>query len=84
MDRLTIAEAAQRADKSAGTIRRWVREGKLPASSAAGRRLIEERDLEAVLAAPRGTVPLPPEWRETFWGGPMPDWVAVKRSRLGH
>jgi hypothetical protein len=33
----------------------------------------------------RQTVELPPEWRETFWGGPMPDVVgAVRRSRDEH
>jgi hypothetical protein len=31
------------------------------------------------------TVHLPPEWRETFWGGPMPDLVGIiRRQRAEH
>jgi excisionase family DNA binding protein len=82
---ITVPEAARRARRNPETIRRWIREGKLPARKVGTQHVIEEDDLEARLGTPRETVPLPPEWRETFWGGPMPDVVAaVRRSRLGH
>jgi excisionase family DNA binding protein len=82
---ITVPEAARRAGKNPETIRRWIREGKLPARKVGTQHVIEEEDLEARLGTPPETVPLPPEWRETFWGGPMPDWVAViRRQRSEH
>ena len=66
-------------------MRRWIREGKLRASKVGTQHVIEERDLEAVLDKGSDTLPLPPAWSRTFWGGPMPDVVAaVRRSRAGH
>ena len=82
---ITVAEAARRAHRSPETLRRWIREGALPARKIGRRHLIDEADLQMRLATPRGTVPQPREWRETFWGGPMPDCVRlVRRSRSEH
>ena len=82
---LTVPEAALRAGRYPETIRRWIREGKLRSRKVGTQHVLEEEDLDEVLGRLRHTVPLPPEWRMTFWGGPMPDVVAaVRRSRAGH
>lgn len=82
---LTVPEAARRAGRNPETIRRWIREGKLRARKVGTQHVLEEEDLADLLGEFEDTVPLPPEWRKTSWGGPMPDVVAaVRRSRLGH
>lgn len=80
---LTVPEAAAKANRSAETIRRWIRAGKLRARKVGTQHVIEEADLEAVAGA--DTVPLSDAWSETITGEPMPDVVtALRRSRLGH
>jgi len=82
---LTVPEAARRAGKNPETIRRWIREGKLPARKIGTQHVIEEVDLTAAIGDAGDRAPLPPEWRRTTWGGPMPDVVgAVRRSRAEH
>lgn len=82
---LTVPEAARRARRNPETVRRWIREGKLPATRVGTQLVLDERDLAAFLGEPEDTVPLPDAWRRTFWGGPMPDVVgAVRRSRQEH
>jgi excisionase family DNA binding protein len=82
---LTVPEAARRAGRNPETIRRWIREGKLRARKVGTQHVLEEADLAAGLASFEHTVELPPAWRATFWGGPMPDVVAaVRRSRTRH
>jgi excisionase family DNA binding protein len=83
---LTVPEAARRTGRNPETIRRWIRAGKLPSRKVGTQHIIEESDLDAV-AAPEAaeSLPLPPAWRTTFWGEPMPDVVpAIRRSRHGH
>src|SRR4051812_39780430 len=46
---LTVAEAARRAGRSPQTIRRWIRDGKLPVHDIGTHHLIEEVALRAVL-----------------------------------
>jgi excisionase family DNA binding protein len=77
---LTVPEAARRAGRNPETIRRWIREGKLPARKAGTQHLIDERDLEAAMSPDADRLPLPAAWRTTFWGDPMPDWVALVRA----
>lgn len=80
---LTVPEAAAKANRSAETIRRWIRSGKLPARKVGTQHVIDEDDLLSVSG--NETVPLPGGWGETITGEPMPDVVAaVRRSRLGH
>ena len=67
---ITVPEAARRISRHPETIRRWIREGKLPASKVGTQHLIAEEDLESISA--RHTLPLPPEWRRTITGEPMP------------
>ena len=82
---LTVPEAARRAGRNPETIRRWIREGKLPARKVGTQHVLEEGDLEAYLDESSDRLPVPPEWQRTFWGGPMPDVVAaVRRSRAEH
>jgi excisionase family DNA binding protein len=45
---LTIAEAAERVGRSPGTIRRWIREGRLPVVMERDERLIGSADLDVV------------------------------------
>jgi excisionase family DNA binding protein len=79
---LTVPQAARRVGRNPETVRRWIREGKLPARKVGTQHVIDEADLEAFSGSE--TVPLPAEWQTTFWGGPMPDVVAaVRRSRIG-
>lgn len=82
---LTVPEAARRARRNPETIRRWIREGKLRATKVGTQHILDEKDLEAMLADSGGTVDLPPAWRKTFWGGPMPDFVGlIRRQRSEH
>ena len=82
---LTVPEAARRLQRNPETIRRWIREGKLRATKVGTQHILEERDLDAMLADSGGMVELPPEWQTTFWGGPMPDFVSIiRRQRSEH
>ena len=79
---LTVPEAARRSGRNPETIRRWIREGRLRARKVGTQHVLEEADLDLLLGSFAHTVELPREWKETFWGGPMPDVVAaVRRSR---
>ena len=82
---LTVPEAARRARRNPETIRRWIREGKLRATKVGTQHILDEHDLDAILLNAGDTVKLPPEWRTTFWGGPMPDFVSIiRRQRAEH
>jgi excisionase family DNA binding protein len=82
---LTVPEAARRAGRNPETIRRWIREGKLRARKVGTQHVLEEADLDAVIGRHGDTLPLPPEWQKTFWGGPMPDFVGIiRRQRSEH
>ncbi len=77
---LTVPEAARRAGRNPETIRRWIREGKLRARKVGTQHVLEEEDLAAILEKGSDTLPLPPQWQKTFWGGPMPDWTSIVRE----
>lgn len=82
---LTVPEAARRTGKNPETIRRWIREGRLRARKVGTQHVLEEEDLVEAMGKSSGTLPLPPEWHQTFWGGPMPDFTAiVRRQRDEH
>jgi excisionase family DNA binding protein len=78
---LTVPEAARRTGRNPETIRRWIREGKLRSRKVGTQHVIEERDLDAAFAPEADRLELPPAWRTTFWGEPMPDWVAILRTQ---
>lgn len=78
---LTVPEAARRAGRNPETVRRWIREGKLPATKVGTQHVLDERDLADFLGETSETVSLPPEWQRTFWGGPMPDFAQIIRQQ---
>lgn len=47
---LTVPQAARRTRRNPETIRRWIREGKLPARKVGSQHVIEEADLEGMFA----------------------------------
>jgi excisionase family DNA binding protein len=56
---LTVAEAAQRVGRSPGTVRRWIRGGRLHAETTDGRLLIDPGALEEVRNEMYPMLPLP-------------------------
>ncbi len=79
---LTVPEAAARVGRSAETVRRWIRSGRLRARKVGTQHVIEETDLDAVVSD-RALVPA--DWNSTFTGEPMPNWVALLREdRAAH
>jgi excisionase family DNA binding protein len=81
---LTVVEAAQRVGRSLGTVRRWIREGRLLAETEQGHHLIDPGALDEVRDEIYPMLPLPPEWKQLEDGTPAPNWVAaVSLSRLG-
>jgi excisionase family DNA binding protein len=81
---LTIAEAAERVGRSPSTVRRWIREGRLPANTARGERLIDAANLDRVRDSIYPMLPVPLEWQRLGDGTPAPNWVAgVALLRLG-
>ncbi len=80
---LTVPQAAKRTGRNPETIRRWIREGKLPARKIGTQHVIEEGDLEGVLH--QDLLPAPRSWDRTFTGEPMPNWVEIiRRQRAQH
>jgi len=75
---MTVPEAARRAGKNPETIRRWIREGKLRSRKIGTQHIIEEDDLEDMLGDEM--LPLPPSWRRTITGEPMPNWLRLLRE----
>jgi excisionase family DNA binding protein len=81
---ITVPEAARRLRRNPETIRRWIRDRKLPATKVGTQWLVEETDLDAV-ADRTDVLPAPPEWDETITGEPMPNFVAIlRRQRAEH
>ena len=80
---LTVPDAARRAGRDPETIRRWIRSGRLRARKIGTQHVIEESDLELVLATGK-LLSLPAEWATTRAGRPMPNVAAaLGRSRAG-
>ncbi|HEX5583259.1 helix-turn-helix domain-containing protein [Gaiella sp.] len=80
---LTVPEAARLAERDPETIRRWIRSGRLPARKVGTQHVIEESDLDAMLA--REELPIPESWGAPMTRKPLPSVVAILRSqRAGH
>lgn len=81
---LTVAEAAQRVGRTPGTVRRWIRGGRLRAETTDGRLLIDPGALDEVRNEMYPMLPLPSDWQKLEDGTRAPNWVAaVALSRLG-
>ncbi|MEY2513688.1 MAG: Helix-turn-helix domain [bacterium] len=74
---LTVEEAASRLGRSPETVRRWIRDGRLPTQIEGRRRVIDPADLNSVRDEFYPMLPLPPEWERLEDGSPAPNWVAV-------
>ena len=78
-----VPEAARRVGRNPETVRRWIREGKLPARKIGTQHFIEEEDLAEF--EPSEYLPVPPELERTMSGKPMPDVLAIlRRQRASH
>ncbi len=81
---LTVDEAASLVGRSRETVRRWIRDGRLPAQVEGRRRLIDPADLDSIRDELYPMLPMPPEWEHLQDGTPAPNWVAaVALSRSG-
>jgi excisionase family DNA binding protein len=79
---ITAPEAARRSGRTAETIRRWIRSGRLRAQKVGTQHVIDEGELEAVLDESGDMLPVPQRWRVSDSGRPLPNVVAaVRRSR---
>jgi excisionase family DNA binding protein len=82
---LTVVETASRIGRSPNTVRRWIREGTLPARRVGSQQVIDDRDVRAIEDELYPMADLPDEWRVGDDGSPAPNWVAaLHRSRAGH
>lgn len=76
---ITVPEAARRTGRNPETVRRWIREGKLPSQKVGTQHLIDEGtllDLGAAEVVPAGVE------ERTLTGEAMPNFVAaLRRSR---
>lgn len=81
---LTVYETASRVGRSPDTVRRWIRQGRLPAQMRGGQQLIDDRDVRAIEDEIHPMAKLPEEWRVGDDGSSAPNWVAaLRRSRSG-
>ncbi len=77
---LTVPEAARRIQRNPETVRRWIREGRLSSQRVGTQHLVDERELDAMVA--RSALPVPRAWTRTATGEPMPAILeALDRSR---
>lgn len=78
---LTVPEVARRLNRDPETVRRWIRTGKLRARRVGTQHVVEDVDVEALMA---DSVAVPAGWTRTATGEPMPDVIsALRASRLG-
>lgn len=79
---ITVPEAARRVGRDAETVRRWIRTGRLRATKVGTQHVVDEADLEALVADVQ--LPLPPEWERLPDGRPMPNVIrAIRLARTG-
>lgn len=76
---LTVPEAAKRSGRTAETVRRWIRSGRLRARKVGTQHVIEEDDLARLIEEP-WPVEVPEAWRRSEDGEPQPNWEAIVRE----
>lgn len=81
---LTVPQVARRLGRNPETIRRWIRSGRLRSQKVGTQHLIDEHDLDA-LVADDDMLRLPEHLKTTWWGEPMPNVARwIRRSREAH
>lgn len=81
---LTVTQAADRVGRTPGTVRRWIREGRLAVAAEHGRRVVDPAELDQLRDDLYPMLPLPPEWQQLEDGTPVPNWAAaVALARRG-
>ena len=81
---LTVAQAAERLGRTPGTVRRWIRQGRLPAQHLGALLVVNDRDVRAIQDELYPMADLPAEWRHVEDGTVAPNVVAaVAISRRG-
>ncbi len=75
---LTVPEAARRTGRNPETVRRWIREGRLPCSRVGTQYLIDETDLDEMVAD--AEVVARSGGDTMMDGSPAPNFVAALRS----
>ncbi|MCC6221960.1 MAG: helix-turn-helix domain-containing protein [Thermoleophilia bacterium] len=73
---LTVPEAARRVGRDPETVRRWIRSGRLGSQKVGTQHLVDEAELDEIVAGHAATLPLPPEWDVE----PRVDWVRLLRE----
>ncbi len=82
---MTVPELARRLDRNPGTVRRWIREGKLHLHKVGTQHLVSEEDVARLVAPDAEMLSLPEAWQRTESGALKPNVVAaVRRSRRDH
>ncbi len=82
---LTVPEAALRVGRDPETVRRWIRSGKLRSKKVGTQHLVDEEELDDLVASDDEMLPLPEAWQTMSDGRPQPNWVRIiRRSRAGH
>ena len=78
---LTVPEAARRVGRDPSTVRRWIRQGRLKATTAGGHQVVEADDIDALLDV--AEVGVPESWKTMADGRPSPNVVAALRRVRG-
>ena len=73
---LTVSEAAERTGRSPETVRRWIRQGRLPAERVGSRHAIRAEDLAQIVDELYPMAELPADWRLGKDRSAAPNWVA--------
>ncbi len=79
---LTVPEAARLVGRDPETVRRWIRSGRLRSAKVGTQHLIDEDDLESLIAETHQELPVPKAWREDPDGRATANvvrWVHVSR-----